>query len=134
MQLLRFHFAAARSTAGSCDLALFVPETDLIWPRAAQPLRAAALPSALQVSPAIRLRAAYAMSGTDLAYGAVSLRSCYAMSGTDLPHALPSPYARAMRCPSVCSTITLRACYAMSGTDIAYGATRLPRRGSSPSQ
>eukprot|EP00961_Rhodomonas_salina_P141016 1898013-Rhodomonas_salina.3 len=26
----------------------------------------------------------YAMSGTDIAYGAVSLRACYAMSGTEI--------------------------------------------------
>eukprot|EP00961_Rhodomonas_salina_P267808 3618292-Rhodomonas_salina.1 len=39
------------------------------------------------VCSAICLRACYAMSGTDLAYGAICLRSCYAMSGTDLGYA-----------------------------------------------
>eukprot|EP00961_Rhodomonas_salina_P173672 2342101-Rhodomonas_salina.1 len=34
-------------------------------------------------SPAIGLRARYAMPGTDVASGAISLRACYAMSGTD---------------------------------------------------
>eukprot|EP00961_Rhodomonas_salina_P107605 1448719-Rhodomonas_salina.2 len=35
-----------------------------------------------KVKPAICLRACYAMSGTDLAYGG----TCYAMSGTDLAY------------------------------------------------
>eukprot|EP00961_Rhodomonas_salina_P146898 1977328-Rhodomonas_salina.2 len=61
------------------------------------------------------LLSAYAMSGTDLAYGAICLRdmplSAYAKSGTDLAY----------------GAITLRTylwCYAKSGTDLAYGATR----------
>eukprot|EP00961_Rhodomonas_salina_P281621 3804978-Rhodomonas_salina.1 len=32
----------------------------------------------------IRLRACYAMSGTDLACGGICLRACYATPGTDL--------------------------------------------------
>eukprot|EP00961_Rhodomonas_salina_P144073 1939431-Rhodomonas_salina.1 len=40
----------------------------------------------------ISLRPCYAMSGTDLAYGAISLRPCYAMS-------LPAPYALPTPCP-----------------------------------
>eukprot|EP00961_Rhodomonas_salina_P000395 5435-Rhodomonas_salina.3 len=51
----------------------------------------------------------YAMSGTDLAYGAVI---CYAMSGTDLAHAGPAT--------------SLRARYAMSGTDLAYASAPVP--------
>eukprot|EP00961_Rhodomonas_salina_P280959 3795695-Rhodomonas_salina.2 len=75
-----------------------------------------------------RLRACYAMSGTELAYGGISLRTtrwavlrrrslraCYSMSGTEMPYGPTSPvhstaryalstrkvaaYARAMRCP-----------------------------------
>eukprot|EP00961_Rhodomonas_salina_P272133 3677535-Rhodomonas_salina.3 len=34
----------------------------------------------------IALRAPYAMSGTDTAYGAMSLRTCYAMSSTAITH------------------------------------------------
>eukprot|EP00961_Rhodomonas_salina_P210323 2839784-Rhodomonas_salina.2 len=52
------------------------------------------------------LRACYAMSGTDLAYGTVCLRVCYAISGTDLAHAaiclsrmMLSGYARSRQCP-----------------------------------
>eukprot|EP00961_Rhodomonas_salina_P014722 197497-Rhodomonas_salina.2 len=58
------------------------------------------------VNSATRLCVCYAMSGTDIAYGATRLRACYAMSGADLPY----------------GAIRLRACYAMCGTDIAYGA------------
>eukprot|EP00961_Rhodomonas_salina_P139218 1873633-Rhodomonas_salina.1 len=61
------------------------------------------------VSSATCLRACYAMSGTDIAYGATCLRACYAVSGTDMAH----------------GAVCLGACYAMSGTDIAYGGTRL---------
>eukprot|EP00961_Rhodomonas_salina_P302173 3940745-Rhodomonas_salina.11 len=39
-----------------------------------------------QVSSAIGLRACYASSSTDTAYGAVVLHTCYAMSGTDPAH------------------------------------------------
>eukprot|EP00961_Rhodomonas_salina_P086560 1163875-Rhodomonas_salina.1 len=45
---------------------------------------------------AICVRVCYAMSGTDIAYGATCVRVCYAMSAT-----------------------CLRACYAMSGTEMA---------------
>eukprot|EP00961_Rhodomonas_salina_P041535 559058-Rhodomonas_salina.1 len=70
----------------------------------------------------LRIRACYAMPGTDVAYGtsgnarqqycrkvssAISLRACYTMSGTD----------------RACGAIGLRACYATSGTDLACGAT-----------
>eukprot|EP00961_Rhodomonas_salina_P043609 586232-Rhodomonas_salina.3 len=69
----------------------------------------------------------YAVSGTDVAYGAtrirvyrvpirsdmrggwaIVLRACYAMSSTDVAYGV----------------IGLRARYEMSGTDLAYGATR----------
>eukprot|EP00961_Rhodomonas_salina_P223700 3024940-Rhodomonas_salina.1 len=94
--------------------------TDLLY-------AATRLSTADQVSSAIRLRACYAMSGTDLAYVAsvhayecvvrdrvlthrkvvcMYLRACYAMSGSHMPH------------------MCLRACYAVSGTDLAYAATR----------
>eukprot|EP00961_Rhodomonas_salina_P032704 441000-Rhodomonas_salina.5 len=56
------------------------------------------------VRPPICLRASYAVSGTDIAYGAICLRACYAMSA--------------------CSASCLQACYPTSGTDLAYGATR----------
>eukprot|EP00961_Rhodomonas_salina_P212402 2867994-Rhodomonas_salina.1 len=66
----------------------------------------------------ISLWACYAMSGTDVAYGATSfgllaaesgqLRYCYAMSGTDI----------------MFRAIGLGACYALSGTDSAYDAAR----------
>eukprot|EP00961_Rhodomonas_salina_P100330 1349414-Rhodomonas_salina.6 len=57
----------------------------------------------------IVLRALYAMSGTDLAYGVTILRPSYAMSGTDMGHGL-------------------RPAYAMSGTEIGYAAARSGRR------
>eukprot|EP00961_Rhodomonas_salina_P171017 2305774-Rhodomonas_salina.7 len=57
-------------------------------------------PSGFQVP--ISLRTCYAMSGTDLAYGAICLRACYAVSGTDVGD----------------GATCLRACYAMSGTDL----------------
>eukprot|EP00961_Rhodomonas_salina_P081460 1095325-Rhodomonas_salina.2 len=69
---------------------------------------------------AVSLRASYAMSGADKAYGAgrveggrfplavdpgSSLRASYAMSSTDVAHSLVS---------------VLRASYGISGTDVAY--------------
>eukprot|EP00961_Rhodomonas_salina_P093040 1252478-Rhodomonas_salina.5 len=39
------------------------------------------------------------MSSTDLAYGASCLRACYAVSGTDLAYGTTSGFALAMRCP-----------------------------------
>eukprot|EP00961_Rhodomonas_salina_P084083 1130297-Rhodomonas_salina.5 len=58
----------------------------------------------------ISLRACYAVSGTELAYGATG---CY--YGGSEPHSL---FRR-----RVGSAISLRPSYAMSGADIAYGAT-----------
>eukprot|EP00961_Rhodomonas_salina_P094344 1269472-Rhodomonas_salina.1 len=76
---------------------------------------------------AVRLRACYAPSSTDILYGAIGLcdvrywpstdlstcsaaclRACYAVSSTDI----------------ACSATSLRPCYAMSGTGLAYGARR----------
>eukprot|EP00961_Rhodomonas_salina_P105979 1427229-Rhodomonas_salina.4 len=63
---------------------------------------------ASQVRSAICLRASYAMSGADLAYGtALCLCVSYTMPGTDL----------------ACDAICLRVSYAMPGTDLAYSAT-----------
>eukprot|EP00961_Rhodomonas_salina_P268376 3626788-Rhodomonas_salina.1 len=93
-----------------------------------------------------RPSAGYAMSGTDLAYGAICLRPCYAMSGTDLAYRATrfrttGPYARATASPVLSSGMGLpgttrclprrayvlrasvRSPYAMSGTDILYAAT-----------
>eukprot|EP00961_Rhodomonas_salina_P234063 3162981-Rhodomonas_salina.2 len=57
----------------------------------------------------IRLRASYAMSGTELAYAAmIRRRGSYDVSGTELAYA---------------AMICLRASYAMSGTERAYAAT-----------
>eukprot|EP00961_Rhodomonas_salina_P301587 3940527-Rhodomonas_salina.1 len=88
------------------------------------------------------LHACYAMPGTERA--AMGVRAPYAMSGTEIAYgtrpvpALPvnisltlkafgmrslSPYARAMRCPVLTQHMVLRTCDAMQGTDIAYGAT-----------
>eukprot|EP00961_Rhodomonas_salina_P185362 2502587-Rhodomonas_salina.8 len=85
----------------------------------------------------------YALSGTDVAYGATSfivryrpdevtcpalLRLCCTLYSTDLGR-LVSPYNRlkaralAMQCPVL--VFVLRACYAMSGTEIGYAATRI---------
>eukprot|EP00961_Rhodomonas_salina_P092859 1249926-Rhodomonas_salina.1 len=68
----------------------------------------------------IRLRACYAISGTDIAYGAVRLRACYAIPGTNLAYGAIRLLAYAFG---------LRACYAMSSTDLAYGATPRPSTG-----
>eukprot|EP00961_Rhodomonas_salina_P263175 3556346-Rhodomonas_salina.3 len=40
----------------------------------------------LAVTPGISLRASYAMSGTDHAYGGIFLHACYTMSGTELAY------------------------------------------------
>eukprot|EP00961_Rhodomonas_salina_P190820 2574433-Rhodomonas_salina.2 len=85
---------------------------------------------------AIRLRACYAMSGTNTAHGAIGLRACYAMPGTDTAHgAVRCPalavcaYARAVQCPALTKPcIHRRAPYAMFGTEVAYAATRWMRR------
>eukprot|EP00961_Rhodomonas_salina_P247423 3343033-Rhodomonas_salina.3 len=46
----------------------------------------------------------------------IPLRACYAMSGTDLAYGFHFSYE--------CFAITLRACCAMSSTDLAYAAMR----------
>eukprot|EP00961_Rhodomonas_salina_P014397 193116-Rhodomonas_salina.3 len=46
--------------------------------------QSAAAMGAQQVNSAICLRARYAMSGKEIAYGGVGLRARYAMSGTDI--------------------------------------------------
>eukprot|EP00961_Rhodomonas_salina_P122276 1646676-Rhodomonas_salina.3 len=88
---------------------------------------------------AISLRARYAMSGADLAFGGIGLRTRYAMSGTDL--ACPGWFTRGLRALNlrvygarVYGAICLCPCYEMPGTargyaatvsgaDLAYGAT-----------
>eukprot|EP00961_Rhodomonas_salina_P117514 1581731-Rhodomonas_salina.1 len=56
--------------------------------------------------------AAYAMSGTEISYGACCLCVCYAMSGTDIANGAPRRYyAR----PALSGT-----CYAMSSTGTAH--------------
>eukprot|EP00961_Rhodomonas_salina_P014396 193116-Rhodomonas_salina.2 len=55
------------------------------------------------VQSAIRLRACYAMSGTEIAYGAISPRdtrlcACYAMSGTEIAYGGSTTPARGLRC------------------------------------
>eukprot|EP00961_Rhodomonas_salina_P190259 2567101-Rhodomonas_salina.1 len=69
------------------------------------------------------LRAQYAVSGTEKAYGGSSgaewvTRQLCAKDEVSAP--LP-PYALAMPCPRM----LLRACYALSGTELAYAATGL---------
>eukprot|EP00961_Rhodomonas_salina_P249755 3375935-Rhodomonas_salina.6 len=71
--------------------------------------------SAGQIPYAVRLRACYAMLGTDIPFGHSRLRACYAMSGTDMAHGATSsaytlPQVRTLSLP------VLR--YALSGTDI----------------
>eukprot|EP00961_Rhodomonas_salina_P026764 361602-Rhodomonas_salina.1 len=83
----------------------------------------------------IVLRACYAMSGTDIAYGAIWLcnvrywprRFCYlptrvlcAMCGTGTAYG----FSRALRCPAMSGTDIPYG--AMSGTDIAYGSVLNP--------
>eukprot|EP00961_Rhodomonas_salina_P062130 834044-Rhodomonas_salina.1 len=74
------------------------------------------------------LRACYAMSGTDIAYGATT-RGVPTRARSIRVWSVPSPYACATRCPILTSRIVcaipLRVCYTMSGTDIAHGATCL---------
>eukprot|EP00961_Rhodomonas_salina_P302596 3940902-Rhodomonas_salina.2 len=87
---------------------------------------------------AIFLRAPYAMSGTDIAYGAGSLCKCYAMSGTDIAYA-PTRVTRGLNAyPGTTPPISLRAVrtdrahstiypvppHTTCGTEIAYHATR----------
>eukprot|EP00961_Rhodomonas_salina_P302995 3941053-Rhodomonas_salina.3 len=66
----------------------------------------------LRVKSAVGLQLRYAMSGTDIAYGAIGLQLRYATSGSDIAY----------------GAIGLQLRYAMSGTDIACGAIglRLP--------
>eukprot|EP00961_Rhodomonas_salina_P295765 3935777-Rhodomonas_salina.2 len=54
---------------------------------------------------AICQRLCYALSGTELAYGAIA--RCYALSGTELVYGAIA--------------ICIRLCYALSGTELAYG-------------
>eukprot|EP00961_Rhodomonas_salina_P041637 560421-Rhodomonas_salina.2 len=68
----------------------------------------------------------YAMSGTEIAYGAT--RGCVPGPPSQLPY-LVSPYALRVSYAMSGSDIaydasSLRSCYAVSGTDLAYGATR----------
>eukprot|EP00961_Rhodomonas_salina_P132472 1782750-Rhodomonas_salina.2 len=55
---------------------------------------------------AISLRACYALSGTDKAFGAISLRACYAIPRTDIAY----------------GAVSLRGCYALHGAETAYDA------------
>eukprot|EP00961_Rhodomonas_salina_P020193 271265-Rhodomonas_salina.2 len=71
----------------------------------------------------VRLRACYAMSGTETGYGPISLRACYAMSDTGLAHAVL--LAHVLHRNQVASAIALRASHAMSGTELEYGAIAL---------
>eukprot|EP00961_Rhodomonas_salina_P072636 975958-Rhodomonas_salina.1 len=68
-----------------------------------------------EVSSPTCLRACYAMSGTNMAYGAFhSVYARAAMSGTDVAYAtLLSAYARAMQRPVLTSAICLRERYAI---------------------
>eukprot|EP00961_Rhodomonas_salina_P301087 3940321-Rhodomonas_salina.3 len=55
------------------------------------------------------LRAAYAMSGTDVGYATPTvLRTGYAMSGTEVGFATVLSCASAMRCPVLTWAMTLR--------------------------
>eukprot|EP00961_Rhodomonas_salina_P255747 3456169-Rhodomonas_salina.10 len=63
---------------------------------------------AVEVKSAIRLRACYALSGTDLSYAAISLCKCVETPGTDLAHG---------------GAVSRQASYTLSGTDLAYAAT-----------
>eukprot|EP00961_Rhodomonas_salina_P102024 1372238-Rhodomonas_salina.6 len=100
------------------------------------PVRDALTPAAqprarpMGTMPAILLRARYAMSGTEIAYGAACLRMHYTMPGTDLGYAATRRirmgkcgcFHRAGSFPA----IVLRAPYAMSGTDICYTIPPFP--------
>eukprot|EP00961_Rhodomonas_salina_P102084 1373078-Rhodomonas_salina.1 len=71
---------------------------------------------------AISLRFHYAMSGTDIPYGASFLRACYAMRGTDLAYdaiSLRASFAKTGT-DTDAAAIALRACYAKCGTDIVH--------------
>eukprot|EP00961_Rhodomonas_salina_P154076 2075664-Rhodomonas_salina.2 len=65
--------------------------------------------------PQVTRLSAYAVSGTDLAYGDISLRACYPMFGTDIAYAAIRP-----RC-LLCGARVW--CYGMWGTELGYGAT-----------
>eukprot|EP00961_Rhodomonas_salina_P167746 2261152-Rhodomonas_salina.1 len=74
----------------------------------------------------IFLRAAYAMSGTDIPYGDIPLRASYAIAGTDIPYGdIPPRASYAM--PVLTSHIVLLPYYAMSGIGISHGVC-LPER------
>eukprot|EP00961_Rhodomonas_salina_P282440 3816465-Rhodomonas_salina.1 len=79
--------------------------------------------------------------GTDLAFAAIALRACYAMSGTDLAYGTtswPPPCRLSLLCshrsaplsayarPTRCPVLTLRKVLCNARTDRAYGATRCP--------
>eukprot|EP00961_Rhodomonas_salina_P176551 2379522-Rhodomonas_salina.3 len=51
--------------------------------------------------------------------------ACYAMSGTDVAYGATSAHGRGQSRGCVSSAICLRACYAVSGTDLAYDGTIL---------
>eukprot|EP00961_Rhodomonas_salina_P189928 2562424-Rhodomonas_salina.3 len=78
------------------------------------------------------LRPCYAVSGTELGYGATPGRYwkrrgegsrgiCYAMSGTDIAYAARVCYATSGT--DILGTAGI--CYAMSGTDVPYAASSL---------
>eukprot|EP00961_Rhodomonas_salina_P273787 3699094-Rhodomonas_salina.1 len=79
----------------------------------------------VRYSTSIFLRASYALSGTDLAYGPICLRASYALSGTDLAYGRMSLRASYVRFGSdlAYGRMSLRVCYALSGTDLVYDAT-----------
>eukprot|EP00961_Rhodomonas_salina_P190743 2573580-Rhodomonas_salina.1 len=66
--------------------------------------------------------AAYAMCGTDTAYGTlrIDLRTCYSVSGTGLCYAMSGTHVAH---GAGCAVLTLAygaPCYALCGTDIAF--------------
>eukprot|EP00961_Rhodomonas_salina_P301228 3940378-Rhodomonas_salina.2 len=79
--------------------------------------------------------ASYALSGTDIAYGAMRLCAGYAMSGTGIgPSSLHFRYTMVLKwstelySPALAvwfPVLLLLFCYALSGTDLTYGATRI---------
>eukprot|EP00961_Rhodomonas_salina_P301355 3940428-Rhodomonas_salina.1 len=79
----------------------------------------------------VRLCACYAMSGTDLVYGAIGLRACYEMSGTDIAYSMVGLCAfyaisgTGIAYKATRSRMYLDPSYTISGTDLAYDATRL---------
>eukprot|EP00961_Rhodomonas_salina_P223757 3025635-Rhodomonas_salina.1 len=74
------------------------------------------------VNSAICLRACYAMSGTDIVYGAIYPRVCYAMSGCYAILGTELAYA-AMRCLILSSRMVLPRVRCYQSTELAYAAT-----------